>query len=71
MYNKQQRFILTVLDYDKPFNNREQNTNFDRSADNSVSTLEEPYKDLIDYLEYLADPAAWFVEKEHPSFDGA
>lgn len=25
---------------------------------------------LIDYYEYLKDPAAWFVSKEHPSLDG-
>jgi len=25
---------------------------------------------LLDYYEYLNDPAAWFVAKEHPSLDG-
>ena len=25
---------------------------------------------LLDYYEYLKNPAAWFVEKEHPSLDG-
>jgi len=25
---------------------------------------------LLDYFEYLKDPDAWFVEKEHPSLDG-
>ena len=25
---------------------------------------------LLDYYEYLKDPAAWFVEKEHHSLDG-
>ncbi|MFC1915711.1 ferritin family protein [Chloroflexota bacterium] len=25
---------------------------------------------LLDYYEYLKDPAAWFVNKEHPSLDG-
>jgi len=25
---------------------------------------------LLDYFEYLKNPAAWFVEKEHPSMDG-
>lgn len=24
---------------------------------------------LLDYLEYLSDPASWFVKTEHPSFD--
>ncbi|MFH1003741.1 MAG: ferritin family protein [Chloroflexota bacterium] len=25
---------------------------------------------LVDYLEYLGDPAGWFVKHEHPSLDG-
>lgn len=25
---------------------------------------------LLDYLEYIKDPAEWFVSKEHPSLDG-
>ncbi len=25
---------------------------------------------LIDYYDYLSDPAGWFVKKEHPSLDG-
>ena len=25
---------------------------------------------LLDYYEYLKDPAAWFVKTEHPSLDG-
>jgi len=25
---------------------------------------------LLDYYEYLSDPAGWFVRKEHPSLDG-
>ncbi len=25
---------------------------------------------LLDYSEYLRDPAGWFVKKEHPSLDG-
>ncbi len=25
---------------------------------------------LLDYYEYLKDPAGWFVQKEHPSLDG-
>ena len=31
----------------------------------------EHYLILLDYFEYLKDPAAWFVAKEHPSLDGA
>ena len=28
------------------------------------------YLVLLDYYEYLKDPAGWFVKKEHPSLDG-
>jgi rubrerythrin len=31
---------------------------------------EEHHRVLLDYYEFLKDPAAWFVEKEHPSLDG-
>jgi rubrerythrin len=30
----------------------------------------EHHRVLLDYYEFLKDPAAWFVEKEHPSLDG-
>lgn len=30
----------------------------------------EHYLILLDYYEFLKDPAAWFVGKEHPSMDG-
>ncbi len=30
----------------------------------------EHYLILLDYYEFLKDPAAWFVSKEHPSLDG-
>jgi len=30
----------------------------------------EHYLILLDYYEYLKDPAAWFVQKEHHSLDG-
>ena len=30
----------------------------------------EHYLVLLDYYEYLRDPAGWFVQKEHPSLDG-
>lgn len=28
------------------------------------------YLTLVDYQEYLSDPASWFTNKEHPSLDG-
>ena len=30
----------------------------------------EHYLVLLDYYEYLSDPAGWFVRQEHPSLDG-
>jgi hypothetical protein len=36
-----------------------------------ASEEKEHYLILLDYFEYLKDPAAWFVQKEHPSLDGA
>jgi rubrerythrin len=30
----------------------------------------EHYLVLLDYYEYLKDPAAWFVKTEHPTLDG-
>lgn len=35
-----------------------------------ASEEKEHYLILLDYYEYLKDPAAWFVLKEHPSLDG-
>ena len=30
----------------------------------------EHHKVLLDYFEFLKNPAAWYVQKEHPSLDG-
>jgi rubrerythrin len=30
----------------------------------------EHHRILLDYYEFLKNPAAWFVQKEHPSLDG-
>jgi len=35
-----------------------------------TSEEREHYLILLDYYEYLRDPAGWFVAKEHPSLDG-
>jgi rubrerythrin len=35
-----------------------------------ASEEREHYLILLDYYEYLKDPAGWFVTKEHPSLDG-
>ena len=31
---------------------------------------EEHHRVLLDYYEFLKNPSAWFVQKEHPSLDG-
>jgi len=55
---------------------------YNRQRENSVHIAEKQFYEkvadeerqhflvLLDYFEYLKDPAAWFVEKEHPSLDG-
>ena len=35
-----------------------------------VAQEQEHHLILLDYYEYLKDPAGWFVSKEHPSLDG-
>ena len=43
----------------------------EREFYNTLATEErEHYLILLDYQEYLKDPAGWFVQKEHPSLDG-
>ncbi len=43
----------------------------EREFYNTVAAEErEHYLILLDYYEYLKDPAGWFVTKEHPSLDG-
>ena len=55
---------------------------YNRQRENSIHIAEKQFYEtiadeerhhflvLLDYFEYLKDPAAWFVEKEHPSLDG-
>jgi rubrerythrin len=55
---------------------------YNRQRENSVHIAEKQFYEqvaeeerqhflvLLNYFEYLKDPAAWFVEKEHPSLDG-
>ena len=35
-----------------------------------ASQEEEHHRILLDYYEFMKNPAAWFVQKEHPSLDG-
>jgi len=50
-----------------------ENATYDAERDfyNTLTAEErEHYLILLDYYEYLKDPAGWFVTKEHPSLDG-
>jgi len=43
----------------------------ERDLYESLATQEsEHHRILLDYFEFLKDPASWFVQKEHPSLDG-
>ncbi|GAH94610.1 unnamed protein product [marine sediment metagenome] len=45
--------------------------NAERDFYETLATEErEHHLILLDYFEYLKDPAGWFVQKEHPSLDG-
>ena len=49
------------------------NANYDTERDfyEALAVEEkEHHLILLDYYEYLKDPAGWFVSKEHPSLDG-
>ena len=55
------------------YTHRGENATYDAEKDfyRTVAAEErEHYLVLLDYYEYLKDPAAWFVKKEHPSLDG-
>ena len=55
------------------YKSRSENASHDAEIDfyQTVAAEEkEHYLILLDYYEYLKDPAAWFVGKEHPSLDG-
>ncbi len=55
------------------YKNQSKNATYARERDfyEALAAQEnEHHLILLDYYEYLKDPAAWFVEKEHPSLDG-
>jgi len=55
------------------YRNQGNNATSDTERDfyQTVATEErEHHIILLDYYEYLQDPAGWFVKKEHPSLDG-
>ena len=59
-----------TLDY---YSNQSQIATYDAERDfyEALAAQEsEHHLILLDYYEFLKDPAAWFVQKEHPSLDG-
>ena len=55
------------------YKNQAESTTFDAARDfyETVAAEErEHHLVLLDYYEYLKDPAGWFVRTEHPSLDG-
>ena len=55
------------------YKNQTQNATYDAERDLYKTLAAEErghYLVLLDYYEYLKDPAGWFVKKEHPSLDG-
>jgi rubrerythrin len=54
------------------YRNRSQNATFDAERefyDIVAAEEREHHMVLLDYQEYLSNPAGWFVSKEHPSLD--
>jgi len=69
--------IQTAMDMENKsydlYKSRSQTATYDTERD-FYETLAAEEKEhhliLLDYYEYLKDPAGWFVKKEHPSLDG-
>jgi rubrerythrin len=69
--------VQTAMDMENKtrdfYESQEGNATYDAERDfyETVAAEEkEHYLILMDYYEYLKDPAGWFVGKEHPSLDG-
>jgi len=69
--------VKTAMDMENEtydfYKRQEQSATYDAEREfySALATQEkEHHLVLLDYYEYLKDPAAWFVEKEHPSLDG-
>ena len=55
------------------YQNKNQKATYDVERDYYQALAAEErghYLALLDYREYLSDPAGWFVNQEHPSLDG-
>jgi len=69
--------VKTAMDMENKtldfYTNRSKNASYDAERDfyQALAAEErEHHLVLLDYYEYLKDPAAWFVTKEHHSLDG-
>ena len=69
--------IKTAMDMENKtydfYKNQSKSTTYDAARDfyDTVAAEErEHHLVLLDYYEYLKDPAGWFVTKERPSLDG-
>ena len=69
--------VQTAMDMENKtydfYKNRGSKATYDAERDfyQTVAAEErEHHLVLLDYYEYLKDPAGWFVSKEHPSLDG-
>jgi len=69
--------IQTAMDMENKTYDFYQNQGKDATHDaerdfyeNVAAEEREHHLVLLDYYEYLKDPAGWFVKKEHPSLDG-
>ena len=55
------------------YKNRSENATYDAEREfyQALAAQERAHHQvLLDYYEYLKDPASWFVKKEHPSLEG-
>ncbi len=69
--------VQTAMDMENKtydfYRSQGKNANYDAERDfyETISAEErEHHLILLDYYEYLKDPAGWFVKTEHPSLDG-
>ncbi len=69
--------VQTAMDVENKthdfYRSQGKNANYDAERDfyETISAEEmEHHLILLDYYEYLKDPAGWFVQKEDPSLDG-
>jgi len=69
--------VQTAMDMENKthdfYKSQGKNANYDTERDfyeTLAAEEREHHLILLDYYEYLKDPAGWFVSKEHPSLDG-